>query len=296
MFLRMMAVLLGLIGLAGVGLALIGLQQKPASVAPIVAASAPAPTPAQKPQSSILAAARTQHAGNLMMPDDIIAIQVPIGTEPQGSFADTPANRAGLRGAMVRRSVGVNEPILVSDVLNAGDRGFLAAVLAAGKRAVSIGVDNVSGLSGLIWPGDRIDLVLTQQIDDRDRPADRRVSGETVLTDLRVVAVDQQLVQGGQSGQAVNANTNRTITIEASPYDAERIAVAGRLGRLSIVVRSAVEEVPAPSLDGQPDTHGQPPVAWAGDVSPALRDNVKGAPGNSIHLYHGPASVDEVHF
>jgi pilus assembly protein CpaB len=294
MFLRVMAVLLGLVGLAGVGLALIGLQQRPATPAQVAVASAAPSAPVA--QRAILAAARTQHAGNLMVADDVTAIQVVPGAEPPGSFIDSVANRTALRGAMVRRAIAANEPILASDVLNAGDRGFLAAVLGAGKRAVSVAVDNVSGTAGLIWPGDRVDLVLTQQIDDRDQPADRRVYGETVLVNLRVIAVDQQLVQGGQGGQAANANTNRTITIEASPYDTERIAVASRLGRLSLVVRSAAEDdqVAGPGAPGT--SPEQPPIAWAGDVSPALRDHTKGGTGNSIHLYHGPTSVDEVKF
>jgi pilus assembly protein CpaB len=294
MFLRVMAVLLGLIGLAGIGLALVGLQ-RPATPAQTAAVAAAPSAPVQ--QRLILAAARAQHAGNLMVADDVTAIPVLAGAEPPGSFIDSVANRAALHGAMVRRAIAANEPIVASDVLNAGDRGFLAAVLGAGKRAVSVGVDNVTGTAGLIWPGDRVDLVLTQQIDDRDQPVDRRIYGETVLTNLRVIAVDQQLVQGGQTGQAANANTNRTITIEASPYDTERIAVASRLGRLSLVVRSATEDDQAAGPGTSATSSEQPPpIAWAGDVSPALRDHTKGVTGNSIHLYHGPSAVDEVKF
>ena len=102
---------------------------------------------------------------------------------------------------MVRRSLAANEPIIAGDVLNPGDRGFLAAVLGTGMRAVTVGVDPVSGTAGLIWPGDHVDVVLTQSIEEKDQPIDRRVSGETVLTDVRVIAVDQQLVQGGQGAQ-----------------------------------------------------------------------------------------------
>jgi pilus assembly protein CpaB len=291
MFLRIMAIFLGLIGLLGVGLAVVGLQQH---AAPAQVAAAPVAPPPVVAQQSILVAAHVLHAGNLVTAEDILAMPMPLGSAPAGSFVDNPANRAALRGAMVRQSIGVNEPILASQVLNAGDRGFLAAVLAAGKRAVSVGVDNVSGTAGLIWPGDRVDLVLTQQIDDREQPADRRVSGETVLTNLRVIAVDQQIVQGG-SGATPNGNTNRTITIEASPYDAERIAVAVRLGRLSLVVCSAADDANAPPADAS-GTPEQPPVVWAGDVSPALKVHGKNGPGNAIHLYHGPSAVDEVRF
>jgi pilus assembly protein CpaB len=244
----------------------------------------------------ILAAARPQHAGNLLVAEDVTAIEAPPDGDPPGSFVDSIASRTALHGAMVRRSIAAGEPILAPDVLNPGDRGFLAAVLGVGMRAVSVAVDAVSGTAGLIWPGDHVDLVLTQQIEDRDQPVDRRVSGETVLMNLRVIAVDQQLVQGGQATLTTAASANRTVTIEANPYDAERIAVASRLGRISLVVRSAAEDDKIGDKDAPAGSTATPPVAWAGDVSPALRDHPPNKSGESIHLYHGPGAVDEVKF
>jgi pilus assembly protein CpaB len=186
-------------------------------------------------------------------------------------------------------------------VLNPGDHGFLAAVLGTGKRAVTVGVDPVSGTAGLIWPGDHVDVVLTQAIDEKEQPLDRRISGETVLTNVRVIAVDQQLVQGGQGAQAnptAVANANRTVTLEATTFDAERIAVASRLGRLSLVVRSAADDT-APNGTEVQDTASVPPpappaIAWAGDVSPALRAHT-GGKGAVIRVNRGK-DVEEVHF
>lgn len=120
--------------------------------------------------------------------------------------------------------------------------------------------------------------MLTQSIEDKDQPVERRVSGETVLTNARVIAVDQQLIQGAQGAQASpTASNNRTVTIEASAFDAERVAVATRLGRISLVVRSAADDQPASSSE-IPDTASVPApaqaaIAWSGDVSPALRDH-----------------------
>ena len=76
----------------------------------------------------------------------------------------------------------------MSDVLRPTDGGFLAAVLAPNHRAVSVAVDAVSGTAGLIWPGDRVDLILTQTNDEAGVPLGRRTFGETVLRDLRVIA------------------------------------------------------------------------------------------------------------
>lgn len=300
MFVRIMAVLLSLLGLAGVGIGFVALMAPPAQQAagpPVVA------------KTSILVAARPQRAGNLMTGEDIASVEVLPGQEPPGSFLDSVTARTALRGAMVRRSLAANEPILSRDVLNPGDRGFLAAVLGSGMRAVTVGVDPVSGTAGLIWPGDHVDLVLTQALDDKDRPADRRLSGETVLSNLRVIAVDQQLAEGGQSNGATAGNTARTVTIEASSFDAERIVVASRLGNISLVVRSAADnQAPSgtsaasaagPEQAGNAAPAEQPetaPIAWAGDVSPALRERNGGRNGVSIRLYHGPTTMDEVKF
>jgi pilus assembly protein CpaB len=298
MFLRIMAVVLGLVGIGGIGLALMS-AQRPEPVPQIAAAPAPLPPPA--PQPHILVAGKALRAGALLVMEDIGAVEVAAGQEPSGSFGDTIAARSALRGAMVRRSLNPNEPIVAGDVLNPGDRGFLAAVLGSGMRAVTVGVDPVSGTAGLIWPGDHVDLVLTQAIDEKEQPIDRRVSGETVLTNLRVIAVDQQLVQGAQGTQAnptAVANANRTVTLEASIFDAERVAVASRLGRISLVVRAAADD--QSSGTEVPDTASVPPpapaaIAWSGDVSPALRDHTSGKTASTIRVNRGK-DVEEVHF
>ena len=116
---------------------------------------------------------------------------------------------------MVRRSLGAGEAFIPGEFLSPGDRGFLAAVLRPGMRAITVGVDPVSGTAGLIWPGDRVDLVLTQTSDDKDQPIDRRVFSETVLSDVRVIAVDQQMVQGGQGSTSGGA---APFTRVANPF------------------------------------------------------------------------------
>lgn len=306
MFLRVMAVMLFLLGLSGIGIAVIALRQA-SPPPPPVAVVAPLP------KSQILVAARAQRAGNLLAIEDLGSIAVDVGQQPVGSFPDTIATRSALRGAMVRRSLAANEPIVAADVLNPGDRGYLAAVLGTGMRAVSVAVDAVSGTAGLIWPGDRVDLLLTQSLDTKDQPPDRRIAGETVLTNLRVIAVDQVLVQGGQ-GTAANptnvGNSNRTVTLEASSFDAQRIAVASRLGHISLVVRAAADDAVADNTADTatdasnaateqgatpaPAPAAQTPVAWAGDVSPALRDHTSGGAPIRVHL--GPNGVDEMRF
>jgi pilus assembly protein CpaB len=300
MLLRIFAAALGCIGLLGIGLAWMAVQT-PAP--PVQQAAVPsAITPLAQPKTDILIAARPLRAGTLVVPDDLASVPVDVGQEPKGSYRDSVATRTALVGAMVRHSLSAKDAIVSLDVLVPGDRGFLAAVLGPGMRAVTVGVDQISGTAGLIWPGDRVDLILTQTIDEKGQPLDRRVSGELALADLRVIAVDQDLVEGGQAtvtDRTTAANNNRTVTLEASPFDAERIAVASRIGRISLVVRSATEEAPAPSDNSKtaspaPSQPSAPTIAWAGDVSPALRQTPT-RNGSVIRVYRGK-DVEEVPF
>jgi pilus assembly protein CpaB len=270
------AVVLGFGGLLIV--AWIGLQL-PAK-AP-VAAAAPAPPSTAK----VLVAAHPLHAGNLVKYDDIQPSEVLASAVPPGARADTPQERAELVGAMVRRSLQPQEVLLPADVLRPGDHGFLAAVLQPGMRATTVGVDAVSGTAGLIWPGDHVDVLLTQVSDDQTRPAAHRASAETVLADVRVIAIDQQLMQGA-TGTGTEQGTTHTITLEVTEGQAKRVALAARLGHLSLIVRAA---------DVVPDTQdGKPETTWGGDVSPAL--NPGRTVGRVIQIYRGTTEGKESRF
>lgn len=252
----------------------------------------PPPPPPVVPikKINILAAANTLTAGSLMKPDDVESKEVPEAEKPTGARLDTPQARAELFGAMVRQTLLAHQVILSGDVMRPGDHGFLAAVLSPGKRAISVGVDIVSGTAGLIWPGDHVDLILTQELGaGGDANPSKRVAGETVLTDVRVIAIDQQLVQGTSTGSPNAASAqSRTVTLEVSPDDAERVAVASRLGHLSLSVRP-VDALPAPEGRSKKVTFG-------GDVSKALGgDTTAQGAGNSLKV-SSPSQDKEYHF
>jgi pilus assembly protein CpaB len=221
--------------------------------------AAPAPV---IPKVVVLAAASTLRAGTLLKPDDIEAREMPESEAPAGARRDSPQARAELFGAMVRQTLLQHQVVLPADVMRPGDHGFLAAVLTPGRRATSVGVDAVSGTAGLIWPGDHVDLILTEEVNNPKQPGQRSVAAETVLKDVRVIAIDQQLVQGGNQAGA-NEPTSRTVTLEVTPEDAERVNVAARLGKLSLAVRP-VDASPSP------DTGTAHPVTWDTQVSQAL--------------------------
>ncbi|MFC7541315.1 Flp pilus assembly protein CpaB [Siccirubricoccus deserti] len=209
---------------------------------------------------------------------------------PADVVPDNPEARRGLIGAIVRRNLPAGQAFIPADVLRPGDHGFLAAVLGPNQRAITVGVDVVSGTAGLIWPGDKVDLILTQSLEDPTRPLGRRVAAETVLADVRVIAIDQQLFQGAAPNSAADAPTARTVTLEVSASQAERVSVATRLGRLSLVVRSA-------ERSAEPDAPPvRPGITWAGDVSPALGGSNAETPPNIMRIFQGQTEGKEFRF
>ena len=244
---------------------------------------------AQPTKVAVLVVARAVHAGVLLKPEDIGSKVLPINDSTAvGSTRDTPDARSALVGAMVRRTLGVGEVLRDSDVMRPGDHGFLAAVLEPGMRAVTIAVDNTTGSAGLIWPGDRVDLILTQSIQDANLPLGHRVAAETVLSNARVIAIDQQLVQG--AAPANNDSAARTVTLEVTEQEAQRISVAIRLGRLSLSVRSAEHPQVAEKTASGPD------MTWASDVSPALGAAAPATPDNVVRIFQGAGDVKEFKF
>ncbi|MGC8525300.1 MAG: Flp pilus assembly protein CpaB [Acidibrevibacterium sp.] len=278
MALRLALFVLMALGLAGFGAVL------------WIGAHPPAPRAVAVPPEKILVAARPLRGGSLLKPEDVTTADVAPGAAPEGASRDTPAARTSLYGAMVRRSLAIGEAILPAEIMRPGDHGFLAAVLGPDMRAVTVAVDIVTGSAGLIWPGDRVDLILTQTLDPQSAPPSRRVAAETVLANVRVIAIDQQLVQGA-SPDAPDQKAARTVTLEVSPQGAEEVTVAAKLGHLSLVVRAA-DPGTAPT-----PTAARPSITWAGKVSPALveGDAPHGA-SKTMRVYQGGADGKEFHF
>jgi pilus assembly protein CpaB len=282
MVLRIMFFALMAIGLVGFG-TVAWISTRPPPPPPQVAAP---PPPAK---IAVLGAARALRAGSLLKPEDLAAKEILIVDRSADMSADTPDARRALSGAMVRRSLSAGEPVRASDVMRPGDHGFLAAVLQPGMRAVTVAVDATTGAAGLIWPGDRVDLILTQTIQEAAMPLGHRVAAETVLSDVRVIAIDQQLVQGADSNQS--DNQARTVTLEVTQDQAVSVSVATRLGRLSLSVRSA----DAPSSPGTKVAAARD-TTWAVDVSPALGAEPPPHQQDTLRVYSGSGEAKEFKF
>jgi pilus assembly protein CpaB len=140
-----------------------------------------------------------------------------------------------IQGAVVREKINKGEPILMAKLVRPGERGFAAAVLTPGMRAISVAVDSVSANSGLVLPGDRVDLILTQNLGG-DGPSGRSHVGETIARAVRVLAVGKDL-NAPQDSKDVDERP-RTVTLEVTPKEAEAISVAASIGDIKLALRS----------------------------------------------------------
>ena len=138
-------------------------------------------------------------------------------------------------GAVVRAAIAAGQPVSEARVVHAGDRGFLAAVLTPGRRAVSVPVNATTGISGFVFPGDWVDVVLTVRMRSKDEngQSETRFFSETLLTDIRVLAIDQKVEN--EDGTVTVA---KTATLEVEPKQAEIVAISLEMGSLSLSLHS----------------------------------------------------------
>lgn len=140
-------------------------------------------------------------------------------------------------GAVVRLPIAAGQPITTGLVAQAGERGFLAAVLRPGMRAVSLSVNATSGIAGFILPGDSVDLIWGMS------PKKRSPFTQTLMTDIRVIAIDQKT-------QADKATPSKTVTLEVTPKQVEVLLLAKSMGRIEFSLRSIIRSDEDDDPDG----------------------------------------------
>ena len=235
---------------------------------------------ASQPGEQILVATADLPAGTLLRAQDIAwRIVSETGTDqivrPATAAVDAKPGiieetQAGVYGAVLRYPLAAGEPVQRSKIVKPGERDFLQLVLSPNARAVAIPVATGGASTGLLSPGDHVDVVLTQNFkndsaqDMRNTPVTRRSVGETIVQNLRVLAIDAIDTSKPTAFAAVNlaaGNFGRTVTLEVTPDQAEVISVASELGKLSLTLRSTQFAIA---------TADPIKPKWAGDVSPAL--------------------------
>jgi pilus assembly protein CpaB len=201
--------------------------------APKVQAAAPVAPKGPK----VLVAQRALPVGTILTADSVAFQQWPKDLVQDAYFLDGEANIDKLLGTVVRFPITAGQPMTQGSLVSSGDRGFLAAALAPGMRAVTITVSQKTGVAGFIFPGDRVDLMLTQSVTGTGEPL--KVA-ETVLRNLRVLATDQSTETESENGKT-RVHAFSTVTLEVTPRIAEKIAVAENVGTLSLALRSIAD-------------------------------------------------------
>jgi len=144
-----------------------------------------------------------------------------------------------LLGTVVRYQITAGQPVTRGSLVGPQDRGFLAAALGPGMRAITVPVNAASSVAGFVFPGDHVDMVLTQTVSGGGEGPALKVS-ETIIRNLRVLATDQRVTEKDDDGKT-QVKTFSNVTLEVTPRIAEKIAVAQSLGSLSLSLRSIAD-------------------------------------------------------
>jgi pilus assembly protein CpaB len=218
-----------------IGTALAARSMFAGAAAPDAAAVAPA-----EPQGpKVLVAKRSLPAGTIITADAISFQQWPQELVQDAYYIDGEANMEQLLGTVVRLPITAGEPVTQGSLVSPGDRGFLAAALGPGMRAVTISVNPHTGVGGFIFPGDRVDLMLTQTIEGDDGQGLRAT--ETIVSNLRILATDQATETTTDDDGRTVVQPSQTVTLEVTPRIAEKISVSQEFGTLSLSLRSIAD-------------------------------------------------------
>ena len=201
--------------------------------------AAPAAQAAVEPTGpKVLVANRALPAGTIITADAMGYQSWPEELVKDAYFIDGEADMSQLLGTVVRFPVTAGEPVTQGSLVSPGDRGFLAAALGPGMRAVTVPVSAQTGVAGFVFPGDRVDVVLTQTVEGEGNPLK---AAETVLSNLRVLATDQTTEQVTDEQGKTMVRAFSTVTLEVTPKIAEKVAVAQTVGELTLVLRSIAD-------------------------------------------------------
>jgi len=187
----------------------------------------------------VLVATRTLPVGTILTPESFKYQPWPKELIENAYYLKDKTDMASLQGTVVRSQISAGQPLTQGSLVSPGDRGFLAAALGPGMRAITIGVNaQVAGVAGFVFPGDRVDLMLSQTVTG-DGPPLKAV--ETIVRNLRVLANDQRSTAPQDEAGNKMAAGFQTVTLEVTPRIAEKIAVAQSLGSLSLALRSIAD-------------------------------------------------------
>ncbi len=203
---------------------------------------APAEPTEQVSGQQILVAARDVPQGAQLAPSDLA-----VALFPERSLAPSfvrlsaqPSAQAEYVGRVTRRAFAQGEPITQGSVIDPEGRGFMAAQLAPGYRAVAVEIDEQTAAGGYIQPNDRVDVIVTTRRQDRESGGEH-VNANIVLEDVRVLALGET-TQTQTSGEAPEPISAGVAVLELTAEDARTLALADELGTVSLALRGVQVE------------------------------------------------------
>jgi pilus assembly protein CpaB len=199
----------------------------------------PAEPVAQLPTVEILVAKTDIGLGQAVRPEDLQWQMWPAATANASLI-----NRAGkadaiteIAGSIARAPFIAGEPIREQKLVKANGSGFMAAILPTGMRAISTEISPETGAGGFILPNDRVDVILSKREKNPDSKGPDLVVAEIILTNVRVLAIDQ----APKEKEGINTLVGKTATLELKPDQAETLARARQGGTLSLALRSITD-------------------------------------------------------
>lgn len=184
----------------------------------------------------VMVASTDINLGTRLNGDVVRLADWPADSVPAGAFSEAKQIESRVTRVAVQRG----EPILESKLALPGATGGLSAVVAEGKRAMTVRVNDVIGVAGFALPGNYVDILVSTQGERRaSDTADQSIS-KLVLERILVLAVAQEASQNDTKPKVVNA-----VTLEVTPEQAEKLDLARSVGQLSLVLRNQIDQQPA---------------------------------------------------
>jgi pilus assembly protein CpaB len=201
--------------------------------------SVPAETAAQLQTVDVLVAKSDIGLGQSVTPDDLQWQTWPAATASNSFIRrnERPDAATQIAGWIARAPFIAGEPIREPKLVKADGSGFMAAILPTGMRAISTEISPETGAGGFILPNDRVDVILSKREKNPDRSGPDVVNSEIILSNVRVLAIDQAPKE--KDGQ--NAVVGKTVTLELKPEQAETLARARQSGTLALALRSIAD-------------------------------------------------------
>lgn len=180
-------------------------------------------------QQTLVVAGRPLRFGNELVAATLKEVPWPEEAVPPGSFKTIRELTASGR-RVVLTAIEPNEPILAAKITGSGQRATLSATINSGLKAVTIRVNDVDGVAGFILPGDRVDVMVTRQLDKA------AATNDVVLQNVRVLAIDQIADE-----RAEKPSVAKAVTVEVELAGAQKLSLASQIGSLSLALRKAGE-------------------------------------------------------